>query len=161
MLDGHNRVAKEHFLLSALHDLQEVIGKTFTKARRLALFTDWLADTIGTTTDFNHDSRQDSSTFGAKFIIGRAVIGVAIFAEGLADIFFLVRDIIFKFRLLAFGQDAFDFIFNRVEYSHFKTSFLVALIHFNCRKGFMSSYIARRLPRRTKSPAFNQNPQHD
>jgi len=161
MLDGHNRVAKEHFLLSALHNFQKVIGKAFAETGRLALLTYWLANTIRATTDFYHDSRQDSSTFGAKFIIGRAVIGVAVFAKSLADIFFLVRDIIFKFRLLAFGQDAFDFIFNFVEDSHFKTSFQVALIHFNCRAGFMSSYIARRLPGKTEMSTLNHNPQHD
>ena len=120
MLDGHKRVAKEHFLLPALHNRIEVFGKAFAEARRFALFANGLADTVGATTDFNHDGRQDGGAFGAKFVIGRTVIGVAVFAESLADIFFLVRDIVFKLRLLALGQDAFDFIFNRVEYSHCK-----------------------------------------
>ena len=143
--------------MPALHNRVEVFGKAFAEAGRFALFANGLADTVRATADFNHDGRQDGGAFGAKFVVGRAVIGVAVFAESLADIFFFVRDIIFKFRLLAFGQEAFYF----VEDSHFKTSFLVALIHFNCRAGFMSSYIACRLMRRTEFPALNQNPQRD
>ena len=49
------------------------------------------------------------------------MIGVAIFAESFADIFFFVRDIIFKFGLLALRQETFNF----VEDSHIQSSFRV------------------------------------
>ena len=57
MLNRHERVAKEHFFLPALHNRVEVVGEAFAEARRLALFADRLADTVGATTDFYKDSR--------------------------------------------------------------------------------------------------------
>ena len=119
MLDGHNRMAEEHFLLPALHNLQEVVRETFAEAGRLALFADGFADSVGATVNLEQDGRQDGGALGAKFVVGRAVVRVAIFAEGLADIFFLIWNIIFQLGLLALGQEAFDL----VEYSHKKSPF--------------------------------------
>ena len=119
VLDGHNRVGEEHFLLTALHDLHKVIGKTFAEAWSFTLLTDGLADTVGATINFKQDGRQDGSTLGAEFVIGGAMIGVAVFAESLADSFFFLRDVVFQFGFLAFGQET----FNLVENSHNKTPF--------------------------------------
>ena len=129
VLDGHHGVTEKHFFLPALHDRKEVAREAFAETGRLALFANRFAYAVGTAADFYQNGREHRRAFGAKFAVGRAVIGVAIFAKRYADIFFFFRDVVLQFGFLALGQDAFDF----VENSHDQTPFAWGLVNFNCR----------------------------
>ena len=106
VLEGHDGMAQEHAGAGGVHDLQEVMGLFGAEAGTVAAVTDGLGDAVGAAVHLGHDRGQKGRALGAQLVVGGVVVLVAINAEGLADVGFLLRDVVLYFGGLALRQEA-------------------------------------------------------
>ena len=106
VLDRHDRVAQEHAALRALHDREEVLRCLRTEARAVAAVADRLCDAVGAAVDLREDRGEERRAGGAQLAALRAVVFAAVYAEGLADVLLLLRDVILEFGRFALREEA-------------------------------------------------------
>ena len=106
VLDRHDRVAQEHATLCALHDREELLRRLRTKARAVAAVTDRLCDAVGAAVDLRKDGGEQCRAGGAELAALWAVVLAAIDTEGLADVLFLLRDVVLEFGRFALREEA-------------------------------------------------------
>ena len=106
VLDRHDRVAQEHSALRAVHDREELLRRLRTEARAVAAVTDGFRDAVGAAIHLGKDGRKESRAGGAELALLRAVVLLAVYAEGLADVLFLLRDVVLDLGRFALRQEA-------------------------------------------------------
>ena len=106
MLDRHDRVAQEHAALRAVHDREEFLCRLRAEARTLAAVADWLRDAVGAAVDLRKDGGEQCRAGGAELAALWAVVLAAIDTEGLADVLFLLRDVVLEFGRFALREEA-------------------------------------------------------
>ena len=106
VLDRHDRVAQEHAALRAVHDGEEFLCRLCAEARTVAAVADRLRDAIGAAVDLRKDGGEQCRAGGAELAALWAVVLAAIDTEGLADVLFLLRDVVLQFGGLALREEA-------------------------------------------------------
>ena len=106
VLNCHDGVAQEHAALRALHDREEFLRCFRAETRTVAAVTDGLRDSIGAAIHLRKDGCEECRTGGAQFPFFRTVVFLAVNAEGLADVFFFLRDVVLEFGWLALREEA-------------------------------------------------------
>lgn len=105
VLDRHDRVAQEH-AARALHDREEVLRRLRPEARAVAAVADRLCDAVGAAVDLREDRGEERRAGGAELAALRAVVLAAVYAEGLADVLLLLRDVVLEFGRFALREEA-------------------------------------------------------
>ena len=105
VLDRHDRVAQEH-AARALHDREEVLRRLRAEARAVAAVADRLCDAVGAAVDLREDRGEERRAGGAELATLRAVVLAAVYAEGLADVLLLLRDVVLEFGRFALREEA-------------------------------------------------------
>ena len=105
VLDRHDRVAQEH-AARALHDREEVLRRLCPETRAVAAVADRLCDAVGATVDLREDCGEERRAGGAELAALRAVVLAAVYAEGLADVLLLLRDVVLEFGRFALREEA-------------------------------------------------------
>ena len=106
VLDRHDRVAQEHTALRAVHDGKEVLRRLCTEARALAAVADRFRDAVGAAVDLCKDGGEQCRAGRAELAALRTVVLSAVYAEGLADVFLFLRNVILKFGRLTLREEA-------------------------------------------------------
>ena len=106
VLDRHDRVAQEHAALRALHNREEVLRRLRAEARTVAAVTDRFRDAVRAAVDLREDRSEERRAGGAEFAALRAVVLAAVYAEGLADVLLLLRDVVLEFGWFALREEA-------------------------------------------------------
>lgn len=106
VLDRHDRVAQEHAALCSTHDGEELLRRLCAEARTVAAIADRLRDTVGAAVDLCKDGGEQRRAGRAELARLRAVMFLAVDAEGLADVLFFLRDVVFEFGWLALREEA-------------------------------------------------------
>jgi len=106
VLDRHDRVAQEHAALRALHDGEEVLCRLCTEARAVTAVADRLRNAVGAAVDLREDGREERRAGRAELAALRAVVLAAVYAEGLADVLLLLRNVVLEFGRFALREEA-------------------------------------------------------
>lgn len=106
VLDCHHGMGQEHALLGAVHDGHEFLRLFCTEAGSgaVATVTDGFRDAVGTAVHLGHNRCQQGRAFWAEFVAFRIMMTMAIYAEGLFDVFLFLGNIVFDFYRLTLGQ---------------------------------------------------------
>ena len=104
VLDRHDGVAQEHPALRGLHDREEILRRLRTEARTVAAVTDRLRDAVGAAIHFRKHGREQCRAGGAELAVLRLVMLRAVDGEGLANVLFLLRNVILQLGRLALRQ---------------------------------------------------------
>ena len=105
VLDRHDGVAQEHPALRGLHDREEILRRLRTEARTVAAVTDRLRDAVGAAIHFRKHGREQCRAGGAELAVLRLVMLRAVDGKGLANVLFLLRDVILQLGRLALRQE--------------------------------------------------------
>lgn len=104
VLDRHDGVAQEHPALRGLHDREEILRRLRTETRTVAAVTDRLRDAVGAAIHFRKHGREQCRAGGAELAVLRLVMLRAVDGEGLANVLFLLRNVILQLGRLALRQ---------------------------------------------------------
>ena len=105
VLDRHDGVAQEHPALRGLHDREEILRRLRTEARTVAAVTDRLRDAVGAAIHFRKHGREQCRAGGAELAVLRLVMLRAVDGKGLANVLFLLRNVILQLGRLALRQE--------------------------------------------------------
>ena len=106
VLDCHDRVAQEHAALRTPHDGEELLRRLCTEARAVTAVADRLRNAVGAAVDLREDGREERRAGRAELAALRAVVLAAVYAEGLADVLLLLRNVVLEFGRFALREEA-------------------------------------------------------
>ena len=106
MLDRHDGVAEQHAALRSLHDREELPRRLWPETRTVAAVADRLRDAVRTAVDFGKDGREERRTVRAELVAALFVMFAAVYAEGFADVFLFLRDVVLNFGRFALREEA-------------------------------------------------------
>lgn len=106
VLDGHNGMAQEHSALRALHDGQELLRCLRAETRAVAAVADRLCNAVGAAVDFRKDGCEQRRAARAELAAVLLVMLAAVNAEGFADVFLFLRDVVLNFGRFALREEA-------------------------------------------------------
>ena len=104
MLESHDRMREKHFPLRGAHDFEEVLRGDLAEARSLASIANRLADPVRATIDFGKNRRQQRRALRAEFVALGIVMRSTVHSERLANVLFLLRDVVDLLGRLALRQ---------------------------------------------------------